>query len=925
MHAILLCETFIKDAHVKFCGIDDYNFVCSNRSARMGGGIGIYVHKSVDFNERPDLNVFLDGKIESVFIELKFNRKSLIVGEIYRVPNVSVQESIEHYSQILQAISATSANAIFGTDQNLDLLKLDERSAVRDFVNECTSFGFFPCTDKATRVMTDSATAIDNIYARGINNGCRSGILQTSLSDHYPILMCINLPNTRRANKERVTVQYRVQSDENMRRLETELLRYDWTMLSHGDVSNAYDTFMRVLSLLVDQLMPIKTKSIRADKIIRVPWFTQGIRKSRLKLDKLHAAYLKRGKNTPAHEKFVRYRNTYNAVKRAAKEKYYSDLFHENQNDVKETWAVINQIIGSKKNKQDSSIKRISVNGRVIEDPNEIVENFAEYFANVGASQAETMQGAHTQSTHFEDYMTTHVPRSMYLPPTSEIEILAILDGLKNKWSRGNDELSPHFIKKIKFGLARPLSQLINRSFSEGSFPDPMKISKTIAIFKKNDKESMDNYRPIALLSTFSKVFEKAFCKRLLSFLDQNNVLSESQYGFRKKRSTVHAVLEFYLHIINSMLNGDQVLATYVDMSKAFDTVKHEILLKKLSHYGVRGPALSWVRSYLANRSLFVLNDSHRSKSVELKPFGVPQGSVIGPLLFLVYTNDVTACLRNSQTILFADDTTLFTSDQNPRVLLSQMNEDLAILKDWCIANSLKVNVAKCNYMLFNEKRGAQLVSDVKMHDTKITRVTNFKLLGIFVDEKLKWNHHIDYVNSKISSGLYAMRMTKNHIPRDALQKIYFALVHSHLSYGNAVWGNAGRTLLHKLEIQQKKAIRIVHKAAYNSHTRPFFLQSKILPLCQLTSLQTAQILHHHHNRSLPPQIAACFDHHSVTHTHHLRHRAPFRIPLANSAATHHNILVTAHHVYQTIPQNLLTISSASFKYKFKEILLNQI
>ncbi|ELU03698.1 hypothetical protein CAPTEDRAFT_190949 [Capitella teleta] len=267
----------------------------------MGGGIAIYVHKSVDFCERPDLNVFLDGKFESLCIEIKLNQKSVIVSEMYRVPNAGVRESIEHYSQILSSISATGADAIFGTDQNIDLLKLDERGTVRDFVNECTSYGFFPCTDKATRVTADSATAIDNIYVRGISNSCRAGILEISLSDHYPIVMSIDLPNSKRSRMERVTIQYRVQSDEGVRRLDDELMRYDWTVLSNGHVSNAYDTFMRVLTMLIDRIMPIKTKTLRADQVIRAPWFTRGIRTSRAKLDKLHTAYVKRGKDSLAH------------------------------------------------------------------------------------------------------------------------------------------------------------------------------------------------------------------------------------------------------------------------------------------------------------------------------------------------------------------------------------------------------------------------------------------------------------------------------------------------------------------------------------------------------------------------------------------------------------------------------------------------
>ena len=193
-----------------------------------------------------------------------------------------------------------------------------------------------------------------------------------------------------------------------------------------------------------------------------------------------------------------------------------------------------------------------------------------------------------------------------HLTPVTEIEILAIIDSLKNKKSKGSDELNTHFIKRIKFGLALPLTDLINKSFALGIFPDMLKISKTIALYKKNDKNLPENYRPIALLSSCSKVFEKAFCHRLTTFLNNNGILNQSQYGFRSKRSTSQAVLELYLNALNASLDNHQMLAEYIDFSKAFDTLKHDILLEKLSIYGVRGSSLRWVQSYLSNRCLFV-------------------------------------------------------------------------------------------------------------------------------------------------------------------------------------------------------------------------------------------------------------------------------------------------------------------------------
>ena len=922
LHVILLCETFLKNENEKYCSIPDYSLVCANRPTRHGGGVAIYIHNSIEFKERLDLKYWINDKIESIFVELELHRKRVIVGEIYRVPNAGEHESINHYSHILRLISETRHDAIIGTDQNLDLCKLGTKSSVGQFLNEFLNYGFLPCNEHPTRVTFDSATAIDNIYVHGFNARCHAGVLTTDVSDHYPIILRVDCPLPP-PKKGRTLISYRNINETNLHALENSLLATDWSFLSSCDLDTAYCQFMSVLTTLIDSSMPVKTKCIRNKDMRREPWFTAALQNSRRRLNKLHREAIRKGKDSSVHSKYTSYRNTYNSLIRAARKNHYDNLFDENRNDPKQTWAIINQINASDR-KVSRPIKRLIVDGHEILESGEIVSCLAHYFANVGPQQAEAIQnksGRVPDPEAFLEYMRgCHVNQTLFLAPVTDIEVLCIIDGLKNKKSKGVDGLSTNFIKSIKNGLALPLSILINHSMSDGMFPDMMKVSKTIALYKKSDKTLPENYRPIALLSSFSKLFEKAFCHRLISFLNEYNILNPSQYGFRKKRSTSQAVLEFYLNALNASLNNQQMLAVFIDFSKAFDTISHDILLKKLSCYGVRGPPLNWIKSYLSNRCLFVEHDGKRSNDFALKPFGVPQGSVIGPLLFLVYANDLLGCVEHCKAISFADDTTLFITGSDLSSLSRQMNSDLAVVDDWCLANSLALNAKKCEYMVFNEKATDRnnINFQISVQGNDIKRVSKFKLLGVIVDERLTWKDHINYISSKISQGLYGMRRVKHYVSRETLTKIYYAFVHSHLSFGNAIWGNTFDKYLNQLVVLQKKAVRIIHNAPYNAHTHPLFSLSKILPLKKINYLQTAQIMHQLHHGTLPPNIASCFTTHSHDHPHSLRNTRLFRMPRANSSIAQRSILFHAHKIWNEIPSQDKMKSAVQFKYLMK-------
>jgi hypothetical protein len=291
----------------------------------------------------------------------------------------------------------------------------------------------------------------------------------------------------------------------------------------------------------------------------------------------------------------------------------------------------------------------------------------------------------------------------MFLSPVTPDEFSnSNLSLSSNNWS-GPNSIPIKILKLIHQDISFPLSNIINLSFTKGRFPSTLKLSKVIPVFKKGSPLESSNYRPISLLSNIEKIFEKLMHSRLLSFLDSHSIIYCRQYGFRKSHSTIHALINIVERIRQCIDKGHAAVGVFVDLTKAFDTVDHSILLSKLSHYGVRGITNCWFKSYLASRSQFVSISNCKS---ELKSIlhGVPQGSVLGPLLFLLYINDLHEAIKFSEVNLFADDTTLFQFGASLKSLSDNVNTDLSLLSDWLNANKIALNASKTEYVLFKSR-----------------------------------------------------------------------------------------------------------------------------------------------------------------------------------------------------------------------------
>ena len=521
----------------------------------------------------------------------------------------------------------------------------------------------------------------------------------------------------------------------------------------------------------------------------------------------------------------------------------------------KKLWKIINNATKGL-NDKSSVIDSINVNNIEITEGKQIAEEFAKYFASIGMQTA-TKGGNPKNNIGSYINKIPNNKESVFLTPCTIYEIKKLISELPNKYSSGYDNINNVLLKSIKDLIVHTLSIIFNRSLCDGIFPEAMKLAEVVPLFKSGSRLLLNNYWPISLLPTISKILEKVVYSRIYSFLIKHNILFKSQYGFCKKHSCEHAVTELIGEICKGLDQGKHTIALFIDLSKAFDTIDHNILFHKLYRYGIRGTALNWFRSYLEHRSIRAkceVSSSGRTEysNTENISIGTLQGSCLGPLIFLIFCNDIYLNLKLCSGILFADDTTIYNSHQNFDYLCWSMYHDLILISDSFKANHLSVNYTKTVGILFNNNKKLVL-PELWVDNMTIRFVDHTKFLGIWIDHHLNWKEHLSRLAQKIKRNMYLLKQGKNLLSVHSKQIFYFAQNRSHLTYGLSTWGNMlSSTAINTLQNLQNKCIAQI-KQQYA--TIKSYKELQILRMKNLLELENCKLGFKLMNHELPPRI----------------------------------------------------------------------
>ena len=925
----MLILSEIWTTNIEFYGniLDNYVLYTDLPLKSKIGGVGIYINKDLKVAVCNNLSISCsdDCKVENLWLKVTKGLSNYIIGGVYRHPNLPISAFKDKLTNSLMKISKNYKKYpcfIFG-DFNVNLLQFESNKLVGEYLDILLQYDCVPILTMPTRVTEFSCTLIDHIYMldNNLNSIAQSsktfvGNLYYNLSDHYPNYLFLS--NNAKFNNLKDRPFRRNFSKENYIKFNEKICSVNWEyeFLACINKNLCFDKFLCMVESFFTECFPLKQISRKEakDKI----WITNSLKTSCKKKSELYKIWLTT-KDQSDRKRFLDYSKELAKLIKKTKNEFYLKMFNSGLNSTKKMWSSLNTLLNcGKKKGKSSSIEEILIDNKNIVDSQLISEEFNKYFSSIGKVLENQLPTSHF---NFMDYLGVPQYNSIFVEPVSSVEVVALIDGLQSNKASNDEYLNANILKNCKYSLCIPLTLLYNMSLNTGFVPDVFKTAKVIPLYKKGDNRIVSNYRPISLLSVFDKILEKIVYKRVYGFLQKHHILYKNQFGFRENFSTNLALLDVTDICYENLDKGNIVLGLYIDLQKAFDTVNHSILLQKLYHYGIRGSLWNWFKSYLSNRKQYTCIDKTKSSERPVQT-GVPQGSCLGPLLFLVYMNDLGSL--NDMIKLFADDTNVFIFGKNTQNIEFKANKLLSDIQNWLLANRLSINIDKRCYTLFSTRKKLQDIT-LKICDTVIKRVSSCKYLGVIIDENLSWKEHIHFVYSKLVKFSAIFYKVRDMLSITCLMQLYFSFVYPHLLFGVEVYANCHVSHLHSLKVLNNKIIWTLLSLNRLTHIELLYKNMNVLPIDKLHCFNILIFVHKFiYNRHLLPEIFHLYFTENVSiHGYNTRNMYNFYMIRAGTIGKS-CIKYKGCFLWNKLPDKIKCIKSANiFKKELKHHLLN--